>query len=228
MAMSTQRFHVRVLLPALAICLYGVTAFQARAAEKDAPATFEVNTHVSRVYVKVGLATRFGHEHGVQGNVKSGKLTLGGEGELVFDMASFTADGEEARKHVGLESKPVSENEAEKVTDAMRGPQVLNVSEYPTATFRISSITPEDKQAAGELGKYRLEGRFTLHGTEKKIQVAAKLEQADKIGLVLTGRFTIKGTDYGIKPVSAAGGLAKSSDELEIWANIVLRSEKGK
>jgi len=229
MVMSTQYFRLRVGLLVLTVCLYaGATAFSALAVEKAASATYQVDTEASRIYVKVGLATRLGHEHGVQGNLKSGKLALGGDGELVFDMASFTADTPEARKRVGLESKPVSENEAQKVTDTMRGAQVLNVAEYPTATYRISSITPVDKQAAGEPGAYQLEGRFTLHGTEQKVQFKAKVERADKGGLKMTGSFTIKGTDYGIKPVSAAGGLAKSADELEISGDLVLRPAKGK
>ncbi len=225
MAVQHPLLHVGRLVLAVGLLALG-SAGPARGEDKPAPTAFEVNSRVSRVYVKVGLVTRFGHEHGVQGNVKSGKLTLGGDGEVVFDMASFMADTEEARKHVGLESKPVSENEAEKVTETMRSDRVLDVARYPTATFRISSITPLDKQAAGELGKYQLEGRFTLHGTERKIQVQGKLERTESVGLVLTGAFTIKGSDYGIQPVSAAGGLAKSSDNLEISANLVLRPVK--
>jgi polyisoprenoid-binding protein YceI len=218
--------HLRLRIGVLAfpVCLLAAaTAFLTLAGAKAAPSTWEVNTDASRVFVKVGLATRLGHEHGVQGNLKSGKLTLGGEGELVFDMASFTADTAEARKRVGLESKPVSETEAQKVTETVRGPQVLNVNQYPTATYRISSTTPLDKQAAGEPGDYQLEGRFTLHGTEQKVPVKAKVERGDKGGLKMTGTFTIKQTDYGMKPVSAAGGLAKSADELEISADLAFR-----
>jgi polyisoprenoid-binding protein YceI len=193
----------------------------------DKPAVaLQVDTEASRIYVKVGLATRLGHEHGVQGNLKSGKLALGGDGELVFDMASFAADTPEARKRVGLESKPVSETEAEKVTETMRSAQSLDVSRYPTATYRISAITPLDKQAAGEPGAYRLEGLFTLHGTEKKVQVRARVERADAGRWKMTGSFTIKQTDYGMKPISAAAGLAKSADELEISGDLVLRPAK--
>jgi polyisoprenoid-binding protein YceI len=188
-----------------------------------------VDTKASFVYVKVGIATRLGHEHGVQGNLKSGTLTLGGEGELVFDMTSFMADTPEARKRVGLDRKKVSENEAKKVTEAMRGAEVLDVAQYPTATCRLASITPLDKQAAGQPGMYQLEGRFTLHGTEKKLQFKANLERTDREGVLkLTGSFTIKQTDYGIKPASAAGGLARAADELTIMGDLILQPAAGK
>ena len=216
---------VAVSLP---LCSASLSARAARQAGARA-ATYEVDAGASRVYVKVGTATRLGHEHGVQGKLKSGKLTLGGGGELVFDMASFTADTAEARKRVGLEKKKVSANEAKKVTDAMRGTDVLDVAKYPTATYRIDSITPLDKQAAGEPGAYQVEGRFTLHGTEKKLSFKAKVERGDKEGrLRMSGTFTLKQTDYGIKPYSAAGGLAKVADELEISGDLVLKPRSGK
>src|SRR5438876_1084535 len=53
----------------------------------------------SRVYVFVGK-TGFGHEHGVIGQLKQGRIDLTGArepGTLIFDMAAFTADTPDAR-----------------------------------------------------------------------------------------------------------------------------------
>jgi polyisoprenoid-binding protein YceI len=222
----------RNVLLAVAVSLPLCAAFfSARAERQAAPgaATYEVDAGASRVYVKVGTATRLGHEHGVEGKLKSGKLALSGSGELVFDMASFTADTADARKRVGLDKKKVSANEAKKVTETMRGADVLNVARYPTATYRIDSIAPLDKQAGGQPGAYQVEGRFVLHGTEKKLPSKAKVERGDRAGLIrMSGTFTIKQTDYGIKPYSAAGGLAKVADELEIAGDLVLKPRSGK
>ena len=230
--MWTRHLHSWIGLLAITSTLsIGAPILPTRADEKvkAAAASYEVDTDASRIFVKVGTATRLGHEHGVQGNLKSGQVTLGGEGELVFDMASFTADTADARKRVGLEKKKVSENEAKKVTAAMRSAEVLDVAQYPTATYPVTSITPLDKQAAGEPGMYQLEGRFTLHGSEKKLQFKARVERAEKEGqLKMTGTFTIKQTDHGIKPYSALGGLAKVADELEISGDIILKPRSGK
>jgi polyisoprenoid-binding protein YceI len=222
--MAARHLLSRAGLPVLAACLFVVTAAcPGRADDKPATTTYEVDTKDSRIFVKVDKTTRLGHLHGVEGNFKSGKLTFGGEGELVFDMASFTADTEEARRRVGLGDKPVSENEAKDVTDAMRGAKVLDVAQYPTATCRLTAITPQDKQAAGEAGTYLLEGRLALHGAEQKIQFKAKLEPGEKKGtLRMTGVFTVKQTDFGIKPVVAAGGFAKVADEIDIHGDLRL------
>jgi polyisoprenoid-binding protein YceI len=190
---------------------------------KPAPAkAYQVDTSASKVFVKVGSATRLGHLHGVEGKLKSGNLALGGEGTLVFDMTTFVADTQEARKRVGLARKKVSRNEAKKVTAAMRSRDVLDVDRYPTATYRITSATPLDKQATGQPGAYRLEGRFTLHGKEQPLKMKVKVESTGKGRWKMTGSFTLRQTDHGITPYSALGGLARVADELEIQGDLIL------
>jgi polyisoprenoid-binding protein YceI len=122
----------------------------------------------------------------------------------------------------------VSSNEAKKVTAAMRGRDVLDVESYPTATFHITTVTPLDKQAPGQAGAYRLEGKFTLHGKEQPLKITAKVDHGRKGALKMTGSFTIRQTDYGITPYAALGGLAKVADELEISGELVLKAEEGR
>src|SRR5262245_19710066 len=58
----------------------------------------------SHVYVFVGK-TGLGHEHGVVGRIKQGRISLNttrDAGGLEFEMASFSADSPDARKFVGL------------------------------------------------------------------------------------------------------------------------------
>src|SRR4051812_32335317 len=97
-----------------AICLSFPSPWSA--AEPAAPAKrYQVDTDHSRVFVKVGSATALGHPHGVEGRLQSGRLTPGGDGELVFDMGTFTADTAESRKRAGLEREKVSASDAKKV-----------------------------------------------------------------------------------------------------------------
>lgn len=196
-------------------------------ADQTGAAAFEVDTSKSRIFVKVGKATRLGHEHGIQGNLKSGQIHFAGRGKLVFDMASFEADTAEARRVVGLGNKKVSSSEAKKVTDAMRGAEVLDTARFPTATFTITSIVPLDKQTAGAAGRYRVAGSFKLRDVEKKLDFQAEVEAADKAGaLRMHGTFALKQTDHGITPYSAAGGLVKVADELQISGRLVLTPGK--
>jgi polyisoprenoid-binding protein YceI len=200
---------------------------KAKANRAESGTTYQVDTKASRVYVKVGSATRIGHPHGVEGKLKSGKITLGATGELVFDMGSFEADTKEARRKVGLEKKKVSENEAKKVNAAMRSEDVLDVEKFPTAIYKITILMPAEKQEAGAPGIYEINGRFTLHGAEQPLRFKAKLERTDKQGtLKLTGKFAIKQSDYGVTPYSAAAGLVKVANRLQIFGELWLRAAR--
>ena len=44
----------------------------------------------------------------------------------------------------------------------------------------------------------------------------------------MSGTFRLKQTNYGIKPYSAAGGLAKVADELEISGDLELKPKSDK
>jgi polyisoprenoid-binding protein YceI len=178
--------------------------------------SYQVDVNASRVYVKVGSATALGHVHGVQGNLSSGKVTLGGAGEVVFDMTSFTADTAQARQYVGLPAQ-FSQSDAQKVTANMRGGDVLDVARFPTATFSITSAAPADGQKAGDPGRYQLDGRFTLHGVTQPLRFLATVEATGKPGtLHARGSFSILQTSYGIQPYSALAGLVRVADQLDI------------
>jgi hypothetical protein len=197
----------------------------AHRARAQAPAAngYQVETSSSRVYIRVGSATRLGHNHGIQGTISSGTVTLGGTGELVFAVSSFVADTPEARQYVGLEPG-FSRSDAKKVNENMRGPDCLDVGNYPTATCSLTSIRPLDGQAAGQTGRYQCDGRFTLHGVAQNVSFTATAQATDKDKVLrFRGSFSILQTSYGIQPYSALGGLIRVADALQIWGDLLLQ-----
>ena len=89
--------------------------------------------------------------------VCDGVVTLGGTGDLVFDMPTFVADRPEARSYVGL-TGTVSASDARKTTATMLGKDVLGVAGFPKARYTFRSAAPIDGQAVGAPGRYRLDG----------------------------------------------------------------------
>ncbi len=199
-------------------------ALVASQAHAQQPAACQVDTANSRVYVKVAAATRLGHSHGIEGRLASGAFTLGGTGELVFDMTTFTADTAQARQYVGL-PKAFAASDAQKVTANMRGGDVLDVGRFPKATLTISEVTPAGGQKAGEPGTYRVAGRFTLHGVTQPVAFDATVEAPDRPGtLHVRGSFAIQQTAFGITPYSAVGGLVRIADQLDISGDLFVTS----
>ena len=133
-------------------------------------------------------------------------------------MASFDADTPAARKYVGL-SGTTDEGTRAAVNKNMKSADVLDVSRFPTATFEVHSAKATGQTRGTGLPIYQLDGRFTLHGTKRPLSIRVEVEQA-RGWLHVLGSFTIKQSDFGIKPYSKAFGAIGVADQLRIYPAI--------
>lgn len=184
------------------------------------PLPGSVNVGASRVYTFVDKSG-LGHQHAVEGRLKSGSLSIGAEsaaGKLVFDMNSFDADTDRARKYVGLSGATDAATRA-KVNANLKGKGVLHVHRHPTATFVVSSASPTGKNGKRGLPTFELQGNFTLHGVTRPLVVIADVEQANG-WLHVRGSFVIKQTAFGIAPFSKLFGAIAVADALRIYGDL--------
>ena len=185
-----------------------------------------VNVSASRVYIYVGK-TGLGHNHGVEGRLKSGSLQLEGSGaggELVFDMTSFDADTDAARRYVGLAGSTDASTK-QQVNANMKGAAVLDVQRYPTAKFVVDGVKRTEKKSRDGQPLYELSGKFTLHGQTRPLKLEASVEERSE-GKRLRGKFSILQTQYGIRPYSKAFGAVGVADQLTIYGDIQLDAAK--
>jgi polyisoprenoid-binding protein YceI len=179
----------------------------------------EIDTDLSRVFIFVDK-TGLGHQHGVVGRLKAGNLRIAKEsaGKILFDMASFRADTEEARRKVGLAGAG-DEREREQVTAAMLSAVVLDIDHFPTALFALSSVRRfEERDAAGNT-QFGLDGEFTLHGTTHRVHITAT-GATERGFLHLKGAFPLRQTDYGIRPFRKALGAVGVADVLTVYGDL--------
>lgn len=180
----------------------------------------------SRVYIFV-QKTGLGHEHGVVGLIKQGRIDLHAahdSGGLVFDMASFSADTPDARKYVGLEGETDASTQ-QQVNANMRGADVLDVGKFPTATFVIKQIGKLGKPSQRGLPQYQLTGDFTLHGVTKPIQVVADAEDQGP-WIHLRGGFTMLQTTFGMTPFTKAFGAVGVADQLNVYGDLWISKQR--
>jgi hypothetical protein len=162
----------------------------------------------------------------VEGRVKSGQLLLNKNqpGSLVIDVQSFDADTPAGRAAFGL-ADDIDQGTRQKVNDNMKGPEVLNVSQFPEAKLSNIKLTATGKTSQRKLQEYIMEGDFTLQQATRKISATCDLE--DKNGWShLRGTFRIKQTDYGIKPFSRVLGAVGVKDELLIYGDLWIMPTK--
>ncbi len=67
-----------------------------------------------------------------------------------------------------------------------------------------------------------LNGELSLHGVTRALPIAARVTMKGET-LRAAGDFSVRQSDYEIRPVSAAGGTVKLKDELKLSFDIVAR-----
>ena len=145
-------------------------------------------------------------------------------GELVFDMASFDADSEAARRYLGLKGT-TDEDTRRQVNENMHGQAVLDVETHAKATFTLTAVTPLKEPSARKLPQMELQGELTLHGVTQPVRVIADFEE--KQGWIhLRGGFPLLQTDYEIKPFTKAFGAVGVTDELQVWGDFWIAKER--
>lgn len=164
---------------------------------------------------KTGLLSGLAHDHEIGVKSFSGKVVVpeagasSGSLELNVDATSLTV----------MDKKP-SEEDKKKIYNSMHS-EVLESAKHPKITFKSVSIS--NLKQTGDGYSLTLNGDLTLHGVTKRIAlpVSATITQQQ---LRATGKYTLRQTDFGIKPYSAAGGTIKVKDEIVVNFNIVAKA----
>jgi hypothetical protein len=182
--------------------------------------TGDVDLTLSRVFIFVDKSGLAGHQHAIEGKLKSGQI-LSGSGQissLVFDMQSFDADTITARKYLGL-SGETDEDTRSKVNQNMLGDEILNVNRFPEARLDNATLVASNTMSKRNLPQYVLEGDFVLHETKRHVRIRCDLEEKNEMHHI-RGAFRILQSDYGIKPFSKMMGVVGVKDELIILGDL--------
>jgi polyisoprenoid-binding protein YceI len=158
-----------------------------------------------------GLLSGFGHNHNIAIKDISGET-------------QFT-DGTVVPASLRLRIRADSLKVTDKVSDSDRqtiektmNEQVLETGKYPEITFNsttIEVIKNSDTQYQGNIW-----GDLTLHGVTHNIFIKSQLT-FDQKTVRARGEFSLKMTDYSIKPPSVAGGTITVKDTLKFNFNIL-------
>jgi polyisoprenoid-binding protein YceI len=101
----------------------------------------------------------------------------------------------------------------ESVQTNMAGLQVLDVADYPTITFRSTTIDDVDAN------HWTVTGDLTLRGQVHPITVKVQAKDATNF----TGTATVRQTAFGITPIRIAGGAVTVKDDVTVEFEIALQ-----
>ena len=150
---------------------------------------------------KSGLFSALADNHVVRAPIDKGSIT--DEGELAVDLTVRSAT-------LTVMDPGLSPDKRAEVATRMHGPDVRDSAQHLTIRFVSQRIVAEGPS------QWRVAGQLTLHGVSRPVS-----------GLVTSrdghyrGTMSIRQRDFGIRPISIAGGAVTVKDELRIEFDIV-------
>ena len=145
-------------------------------------------------------------------------------GEVQFVPGSFEAASVKMTVKADsiVLSTEVKEKDRIEMEQTMRE-QVLEIAKYPEIVF-VSTNISVTKLAEGRY-RARVIGDLTFHGaTQKNLWITPEVTVSGE-SLSAKGVFSLKQTDFGIKPFSAAAGTIKLKNELKFSFDIAAEKE---
>ena len=140
------------------------------------------------------------------------------EGEILFKPEAIEQSSLRVVIHAGsLNVKDdIREKDREEINRAMQQ-EVLESDSYPEIVYESSQLTASK---VGE-GQYwgTLDGELALHGVQRRQAVPVRISASGDVFRAI-GEFSVRQSDYEIRPVSAAAGTVKLKDELKLSFDI--------
>lgn len=163
-----------------------------------------------------GLLSVFGHDPVI--------LIQDFEGEVQFRPGTY--EGASLKVEVKADSLTVTGGAKEKDKQDMERTmreEVLEVVKYPEIIFTSSNVSVNPM--SGGKARARIIGDLTLHGvTQKNLWISVETTNTEE-GIRAQGAFSLKQSDFGIKPYAAAGGTIKLKNELKFSFDILGQKE---
>jgi polyisoprenoid-binding protein YceI len=165
-----------------------------------------IDTQRSTIAIHVGKSGLFSaaaHDHTINAPISSGILQ-----ESPAPHIEFTVET------AGMTVKPDPKVDAKTQATIQMDMEAmtLEANKFPRITFRSSRI---EKMGNGQ---WKVDGELFIHGITRPVSLNVR-----QTGDSWVTRAVLKQTDFGIKPISIAGGMVKVKDEIEIDFQIFAR-----
>jgi len=192
-----------------------------RDAVRQGEAVYRVDSQRSRVFMRTGRdgpMKSAGHDHVIASVDVEGLVLVSADPErsradLRLPLQQLVVDDPAYRERFGMEPD-LPESAIEGTTRNMQD-KVLESSRFPWATASVRVLSMQQDQAELEL-----ELSVVMHGVSFDYELPAALK-VDPDSLTVSGSMTISHADFGLAPFSAAGGLLRVADDIEVVFEVV-------
>jgi polyisoprenoid-binding protein YceI len=184
-----------------------------------APVRFAIDTTASRFTVQAfatGMLSAFGH------NPTMGIRDYDGEIQFVPDTYEKALVRVTVRTGAMEVLDEMKSDDRKKLEQLMYG-EVLDVQRFATAAYESKQITVQ--KLSDDLLVAHISGELSFHGAKQSLSFDARVTRMGTM-LRISGEFPLRQSDYGIKPVSFAGGALRLKDEVKFNFELVARMQE--
>jgi polyisoprenoid-binding protein YceI len=154
-----------------------------------------------RVY-KAGAFSAFGHEHAIRAPIQNG----------TFDEDRGTVDFVIDANALRVVDSGVSDRDRAEIQSTMLGPKVLDSTQFHEIRFHATDVRPSSQK------RWIVQGDVTLRGQTHPVKV-----DVERLEGQYRGSARLRQSEFGITPVTVAGGTIKVKDEVRVEFEIVGR-----
>jgi polyisoprenoid-binding protein YceI len=145
-------------------------------------------------------------------------------GEMNFDPEQLTAGAFQLTiKASSLDVQGDISDKDRREMERLMNEQVLETSKFPLIHYEANQITVS--KLGDTFFSAQLNGSLTFHGMTRSETIATHVTWMGSM-LRASGEFTLSQANYGIRPISVAGGALKLKDELKFSFEIVARQQE--
>jgi polyisoprenoid-binding protein YceI len=189
------------------------------AAQKEIPTVkFLIDRQASRFTVQAfatGLLSTFGH------NPVIGMRDFDGEIHFLAETHEQAAVRVTLRTAALEILDEIKSDDRKKLEQSMYN-DVLEVQRFPGAVYESKNVAIQ--KLSNDLLLVRASGDLTFHGVTQPQTMEARVTDLRTL-LRISGDFSLRQSDYGIKPFSFAGGALRLKDELKFKFEFVARQQ---
>jgi polyisoprenoid-binding protein YceI len=173
------------------------------AADSGVLRTIDTEKSVMTVRVfKAGFFSGFAHDHEIRAPIEEGS----------FDQGNPSVQLKVDARKLRVADKDVSDKDRAEIQQTMLGPKVLDSETFPEIRFRSTRVERITDR------KWLVHGQLSVHGQTRPVSIDVMEQNGRYRGIA-----ELKQKEFGINPISLAGGTVKVKNELRVEFDIVGR-----
>jgi polyisoprenoid-binding protein YceI len=172
------------------------------------------HSHFRIRVASAGLFSALGHDHLIEAR------QIKGCSEIDWSQLEHSSVSLTFSTPAILVLDPDHAKDQPKVQETMET-EVLHTHDFPEIQFKSTAL-----HSRPNTGEWTVDGQLTIRGQTQNVSIPLKLEHNGTSEARITGKYTLKLSKFGIKPIQVMGGMVSVKDDIQLEFDLQLRETR--